>query len=132
VVYKGFLLFYRDEGGVIKNAYSMKSSSESLSKIKQATQVKLTGCFDTFKTTVEIPTSGQSLTKKKNTFTIKPLEKSVLLLQDSSGGEKAWVEAIKVSCNGRRADEASGFEESGKHHLFVIYTLYVLEAIFLS
>ncbi|KAI8350553.1 hypothetical protein B0O80DRAFT_458071 [Mortierella sp. GBAus27b] len=113
VIYRGFLLFYRDDGGVIKNAHSMKSSVESMTKIKQVTQVKLSGCFDADKIAVEIPVNGQALTKKKNFFYITPGANVRLLLQDASGGsEKAWVKDIGISLAGRKIDEVSGFEES--------------------
>ncbi|KAF9354553.1 Rho GTPase-activating protein 21 [Mortierella sp. AD094] len=112
VVYKGFLLFYRDESGVIKNAHSLKSSVESMSRLKQVTQVKPSGCFDAEKVAVELPVNGQALTKKKNFFYITPGTNVRLLLQDASGGdEKAWVKDIKSSLNSRKSNELGGSEE---------------------
>ncbi|KAF9433946.1 Rho GTPase-activating protein 21 [Entomortierella beljakovae] len=113
VVYKGFLLFYRDENGLIKNAHSLKSSVESMSKLRNATQVKPSGCFDAEKVSVELPTNGQNLSKKKNFFFITPGTNVRLLLQDASGGdEKAWVNAIKSSLESRKADESTGSDDS--------------------
>ncbi|KAF8985957.1 hypothetical protein BGZ46_000043 [Entomortierella lignicola] len=112
VVYKGFLLFYRDENGVIKNTHSLKPSVESMSKLKQATQVMPSGCFDAEKVAVELPANGQALTKKKNFFYITPGTNVRLLLQDASGGdEKIWVKDIKLSLDSRKSDELSGSEE---------------------
>ncbi|KAF9998214.1 Rho GTPase-activating protein 21 [Entomortierella chlamydospora] len=112
VVYKGFLLLYRDEGGMIKNAHSLKSSVESMSRLKQATQVRPSGCFDAEKVAVELPANGQALTKKKNFFYITPGTNVRLLLQDASGGdERAWVKDIKTSLDSRKSDELSGSEE---------------------
>ncbi|KAF9336476.1 Rho GTPase-activating protein 21, partial [Podila minutissima] len=112
VVYKGFLLFYRDDNGVIKGAYSLKSSSDSMIKIRHATQVKPSGCFDAGKVAVDLATKDQALTKKKNVFYLTPGTSVRLLLQDSSGNdEKAWVRDIQASLASRRADESSGCEE---------------------
>ncbi|KAG0093592.1 Rho GTPase-activating protein 21 [Podila epicladia] len=112
VVYKGFLLFYRDDNGAIKGAYSLKSSSDSITKIRHATQVKPSGCFDAGKVAVDLATKDQALTKKKNVFYLTPGTNVRLLLQDSSGNdEKAWVRDIQVSLASRRADESSGCEE---------------------
>ncbi|KAF9574445.1 hypothetical protein EC968_006429 [Mortierella alpina] len=112
VIYKGFLLFYRDEGGLIKNALSMKSSADSLNKIKHVTQVKPSGCFDAEKVAVELPVNGLAMTKKKNFFYITPGSSVRLLLQDASGGdEKAWFKDIQTSLASRKADELSGSDE---------------------
>lgn len=112
VVYKGFLLFYRDDNGAIKGAYSLKSSSDSMTKIRYATQVKPSGCFDAGKVTVDLATKDQALTKKKNVFYLTPGTSVRLLLQDSSGNdEKAWVRDIQTSLASRHADESSGTEE---------------------
>ncbi|GJJ73068.1 hypothetical protein EMPS_05426 [Entomortierella parvispora] len=112
VVYKGFLLFYRDDSGSIKSAYSLKTSADSMSKFKHATQVKLSGCFDSDKISVEIPTASQGLTKKKNVFTITPGTTVRLLIQDASGtDERGWVKDIKSSLASRQADELTGSEE---------------------
>ncbi|KAF9920559.1 hypothetical protein FBU30_009602 [Linnemannia zychae] len=113
VVYKGFLLFYRDDNGAIKNAHSLKASTESLYKLRQATQVKPSGCFDVERVSVELPTNGQALTKKKNYFFITPGASVRLLLQDPSGGdERAWVKDIEASLASRKADEQSSIEDS--------------------
>ncbi|KAG0327640.1 hypothetical protein BGZ99_007221 [Dissophora globulifera] len=113
VIYKGFLLLYRDENGAIKSAYPMKSSAESMTKLRQSVQAKPSGCFDADKIGVELPANGQALTKKKNYFFITPGTSVRLLLQDASGGdEKAWVKDIKASLDSRKADEASGSEDS--------------------
>ncbi|KAF9215977.1 Rho GTPase-activating protein 21 [Podila verticillata] len=113
VVYKGFLLFYRDDSGAIKGAYSLKSSSDSMNKIRYATQVKPSGCFDAGKVAVDLATKDQALTKKKNVFYLTPGTSVRLLLQDSAGNdEKAWVRDIQTSLASRRADESSGSEES--------------------
>ncbi|KAG0050826.1 hypothetical protein BGZ83_004411 [Gryganskiella cystojenkinii] len=107
VVYKGFLLFYRDDSGSIKHAYSLKSSTDSMSKFKHATQVKPSGCFDSEKIAVDIPAGN--LTKKKNVFTVTPGTSVRLLMQDASGaGERVWVKDIKTSLESRQADELSG------------------------
>ncbi|KAF9963888.1 hypothetical protein BGZ70_007124 [Mortierella alpina] len=112
VIYKGFLLFYRDEGGLIKSALSLKSSADSLNKIKHATQVKPSGCFDAEKVAVELPVNGLAMTKKKNFFYITPGSSVRLLLQDASGGdEKAWFKDIQTSLASRKADELSGSDE---------------------
>ncbi|KAG0366976.1 Rho GTPase-activating protein 21 [Gamsiella multidivaricata] len=112
VVYKGFLLFYRDESGAIKNAHSLKSSTDSMNRLRQVTQVKPSGCFDCEKVAAEVPVNGQALTKKKNFFYITPGASVRLLLQDASGGdEKAWVKDIKTSLASRQADELPGSEE---------------------
>lgn len=122
MIYKGFLLFYRDDGRVIRNAYSMKSSVESTSRIKQATQVKLSGCFDADKITIEIPVDGQALTRKKNIFHLTPITSGGnirILIQDAFiGDEKAWVNDIGKSLSSRKIDEVSGFEESGNLTIF--------------
>ncbi|KAG0036060.1 Rho GTPase-activating protein 21 [Podila clonocystis] len=112
VVYKGFLLFYRDDNGTIKGAYSLKSSSDSMTKIRNATQVKPSGCFDAGKVAVDLATKDQALTKKKNVFYLTPGTNVRLLLQDSTGNdEKTWVRDIQTSLASRRADESSGSEE---------------------
>ncbi|KAF9107082.1 hypothetical protein BGX29_007444 [Mortierella sp. GBA35] len=113
VVYKGFLLFYRDDSGAIKGAHSLKASAESLHKLRQATQVKPSGCFDVEKVAVELPINGQALTKKKNYFFITPGTSVRLLLQDPSGGdEKAWIKDIGTSLASRKTEELSGIEDS--------------------
>jgi hypothetical protein len=115
VVYKGFLLFYRDDSGAIKSAHSLKTSTESLHKLRQATQVKPSGCFDLEKVAVELPSSGQALTKKKNYFFITPGTSVRLLLQDPSGcDEKAWVKDIGTSLGDRKSEELAGVEDSCK------------------
>lgn len=115
VVYKGFLLFYRDESGAIKNAYSLKLPSEHISRLKHATHVNPSGCFDCEKVAVELPVNGQALTKKKNFFYITPGSSVRLLLQDASGAdEKAWAKDIKDSLASRKADELSGSEDPCK------------------
>ncbi|KAG0263657.1 Rho GTPase-activating protein 21 [Mortierella polycephala] len=112
VVYKGFLLFYRDDGGAIRSTLSSKASSDSINKIKQVMQVMPAGCFDMEKIAVELPTNGQSLTKKKNVFHITPGSSVRLLLQDASGGdERAWFRDIQTSLASRKADEISGQED---------------------
>ncbi|KAF9422288.1 hypothetical protein BGZ94_008614 [Podila epigama] len=112
VVYKGFLLFYRDDNGAIKGSYALKSSAESLAKIRHATQVKPSGCFDAEKVSVEVATKEQGLTKKKNVFHITPGTSVRLLLQDAVGAdEKAWVADIQASLASRHAEENSGLEE---------------------
>ncbi|KAF9277300.1 hypothetical protein BGZ68_009398 [Mortierella alpina] len=112
VIYKGFLLFYRDEGGLIKSALSLKSSADSLNKVKHVTQVKPSGCFDVERVAVELPVNGLAMTKKKNFFYITPGSSVRLLLQDASGGdEKAWFKDIQTSLASRKADELSGSEE---------------------
>ncbi|KAF9979936.1 Rho GTPase-activating protein 21 [Mortierella antarctica] len=112
VIYKGFLLFYRDEGGLIKSALSLKSSADSLNKVKHVTQVKPSGCFDAEKVAVELPVNGLAMTKKKNFFYITPGSSVRLLLQDASGGdEKAWFKDIQTSLASRKADELSGSDE---------------------
>ncbi|KAF9916122.1 hypothetical protein BX616_004559, partial [Lobosporangium transversale] len=112
VVYMGFLLLYRDESGTIKHAYSMKPSVESMNKLRHATQVKPSGCFDADKVAVELPMSGQAFTKKKNFFCITPGASVRLLLQDVSGGDvKAWVKDIKASLTKRKTDEQTATEE---------------------
>ncbi|KAF9113006.1 hypothetical protein BGX27_002402, partial [Mortierella sp. AM989] len=109
VVYKGFLIFYRDESGMIKNAHSLKSSVEPMNKLKQA---KPSGCFDAEKVAVELFVNGLALTKKKNCFYITPGTKVRLLLQDASGeDEKGWVKDIKSSLDNRNSGELSGSEE---------------------
>jgi len=91
----------------------MKPSSESMSRLRHATQVKPSGCFDSEKVAVELPINGQALTKKKNFFYITPGTNVRLLLQDASGGDvKAWVNSIKTSLASRNTDELSGSEES--------------------
>ncbi|KAF9140514.1 hypothetical protein BGX30_006403 [Mortierella sp. GBA39] len=113
VVYKGFLLFYRDDSGAIKNVHSLKASTESLHKLRQATQVKPSGCFDLEKVAVDLPTNGQALTKKKNYFYITPGTSVRLLLQDPSGGdEKIWIKDIGTSLASRKSEELSGVEDS--------------------
>ncbi|KAF9190183.1 Rho GTPase-activating protein 21 [Haplosporangium sp. Z 767] len=112
VVYKGFLLFYRDDGGVIRSTLSLKASSDSINKVKQVMQVMPAGCFDVEKITIELPANGQSLTKKKNVFHITPGSSVRLLLQDASGGdERAWFRDIQASLASRKVDEISGLEE---------------------
>lgn len=115
VVYKGFLLFYRDDSGSIKSVYSLKSSIDTMSKVKYATQVKPSGCFDSDKISIEIPTASQGLTKKKNVFTITPGTSVRLLIQDAAGtDERGWVKDIKSSLASRQADELSGSDEPCK------------------
>ena len=115
VVYKGFLLFYRDDSGAIKNAHALKASADALYKLRQATQVKPSGCFDLEKVAVEVPTNGQALTKKKNYFFITPGTSVRLLLQDPSGGdERAWIKDIETSLASRKAEVLSGADDSCK------------------
>ncbi|KAG0349616.1 Rho GTPase-activating protein 12 [Podila humilis] len=113
VVYKGFLLFYRDDSGAIKGAYSLKASSDTLSKIRHATQAKPSGCFDAGKVSVELATKEQALTKKKNVFHITPGTNVRLLLQDSTGNDvMGWVRDIQASLANRRHDESLGTDQT--------------------
>ncbi|KAF9579982.1 hypothetical protein BGW38_003543, partial [Lunasporangiospora selenospora] len=127
VVFKGYLLFYRDDHGSIRHAYAQKSSSLSDPSSKQkhgappsstmpptvpALQAKPSGIFDIERVDVELPSKDQVMTKKKNVFFIHPSSSVRLLIQDASGGdERAWVKDIQASMASRKADEQSGVEE---------------------